>query len=71
MKIRSTSEVRRKPCPYCGRAMLFDDPARTIHHEAPTCDGFMAAMAKCTMKPTRVEPCAWVDDMGATDKSTN
>jgi hypothetical protein len=36
---------RRAACPFCGLLVIFEDAARTVHHEAPICERF-AAMAE-------------------------
>lgn len=62
MKFRSLREVRRVPCPFCTRMILFEDAALTVYHEVPRCAPFEAALTAHGLKPRRrVEPTAWVD----------
>lgn len=64
MKVRKTSEpgVRRYSCPFCGRGVLLDDAALSVHHEQPWCDGLSEKLAAFGLKPVPVEPAVWIDD---------
>jgi hypothetical protein len=53
-------EIKRYPCPGCGRSVICDDAARTVYHEDPQCDRFAAKMLEIGLTPCRVEPTMFV-----------
>jgi hypothetical protein len=57
MIVELETVTERRPCPWCGEAVLLDERAFTIRHAAPMCDPFEAAMHRAGLKP-RAEP--WV-----------
>jgi hypothetical protein len=69
--VRSTRGLRHYTCPFCGRRVLGDDRTCTIHHEAPTCAGFEAKMVELGLKPKKVEPTIFVDDVIPVRITTN
>jgi|HubBroStandDraft_2_1064218.scaffolds.fasta_scaffold00990_5 hypothetical protein len=38
--------IRDGTCPYCRLAVRYDDEAKTLAHEVPDCDQFVARIAR-------------------------
>jgi hypothetical protein len=60
MLVRSMTGLDRLVCPFCRRAVLGDHARRTMHHEAPVCDAFMAKLREIGLVPVRVTPTVFV-----------